>query len=94
MAYNTNTGTDILCPITFYVLHIGPNDNGIGHLIFKLSTRQIVITMKYQPVPVSENLIKAINETDPFTNKIQIDHFGSYYFTAQDNHSNNDKIDG
>ena len=31
-----------------------------------------------------EDLIKAINETDSFTNKIQINNFGSDHFTAQD----------
>ena len=33
--------------------------------------------MKYQPVPMLDNLFKAINETDSFTTKIQIDHFDS-----------------
>ena len=46
MAYNTNAENHTLYPRTFYALHIGPNDNGIGHLIFKLSSKQISTTMK------------------------------------------------
>ena len=81
-------------PRTFYALYIGPNDNGIGHSIFKLSTKQILITMKNQPVPVPEDLIKIINETDSFVSKIQINCFESDYFTAPDDHFNNNKDDG
>ena len=40
-----------------------------------------------------EDLIEAINEMDSFTNKIQSNHFGSDNFTAQDDHSNNNKND-
>ena len=93
MACDTNTENNTLYPRTFYVLFIGPNDNGIGYLIFKISTKQILITMKYQPVPVPKDLIKAINETDSFTNRIQIYHFDSEHRTAQDDHFDNNKDD-
>ena len=42
--------------------------------------------MKYQPVPVPENLFKTINEKDPFTTKIQIDRVDSDRVIAQDDH--------
>ena len=42
---------------------------------------------------MSEDLIKAVNETDSFNNKIQVDHFGSDHFTVQDNNSDNNKDD-
>ena len=42
--------------------------------------------MKYQLVPMSENLFRTINETDSFTTKIQIDQFNSDRFTDQDDH--------
>ena len=74
MAYDTNAGSNTLYPRTLYALYIGPNNNGIGHLVFKLSTKQILTTVKYQPVPVSKNLSRTSNETDSFTTKIQIDH--------------------
>ena len=82
MAYDTNSADSILYLRTFYALYIGLNNNGIGHLIFKLSTKKILTTMKYQPVPVPENLIKTISETDSFTNKIQINHSNSNRFIA------------
>ena len=43
--------------------------------------------MKYQPIHVSEELIKAINERNLFNIKIQTDHFDSEHFILQDNHS-------
>ena len=39
MAYNTNTETSELYHKTFDVLYIGPDDNDIGHLIFKTSMK-------------------------------------------------------
>ena len=59
---------------------IGPNDSGNGNLIFKLSTKHILVTTKYQPKHVPEDLIKAINETGLFNNKIQVNYFGSDHF--------------
>ena len=40
-----------------------------------------------------EDLIKAINKMDPFTDKIQIVFFASDHFTAQDDHFDNNKDD-
>ena len=54
-------------------LYIGLNNNGIIDSIFKLSTKQLLTTMKYHSVSVSENLFKIINEKDSFTTKIHID---------------------
>ena len=93
MAYNTNAGNNTLYWRTFCALYIGLNNNGIGHLIFKLSTKEILTTMEYQPVPVHENIFETISETDSFTNKIQIDHANSNHFTVQNYHFNNTKDD-
>ena len=89
MAYNTNARHNTWYPRIFYTLYIGPNHNNIGHLIFKLSTKEISNIMKYQPVPVNENLLETISERDLFTNKIQLNHLISNRFTAQDDHFNN-----
>ena len=70
MAYDNNVRSNKLYPRILYALYIGPNNNGTGHLIFKLSTKQILTTMKYKPVPIPEDLIKTINEPDSFTTKI------------------------
>ena len=45
MAYDSNTKNSTLYPRTFYALYIGPNNNDIDHLIFKLSTKQILTTI-------------------------------------------------
>ena len=93
MAYNTNVGNNTLRPRTFYVLYIGLNDKGNGHLIFKLSTKQILITAKYQPIHIPKDIIEAINGTDSFINKIQVTHFNSYHSIVQNNHSDNNKVE-
>ena len=51
MAYGNNVRNSTLRPRTFYMICLGPNDNIIGHLIFKLSTKQILITMIDSKVP-------------------------------------------
>ena len=76
------------------MLYIKPNDNGDGHLIFKLSTNQVLVTMTYQPIHLPEDLIEVINETDSSNNKIQVNHFDSNHSLVQDDHSNNNKDDG
>ena len=61
MAYDNNTRSNTFYLRTFYALYIGPNNSGTGHLIFKLSTEQILITSRVKPVPMSKDLIKTIN---------------------------------
>ena len=61
MAYDNNAKSSTLYLKTFYPLYIGLNDSGTGHLIFKLSTKQILITSRVKPVPMSKDLIKTIN---------------------------------
>ena len=88
MTYNTNAGNNSLCPRIICVLYIRPNNDGNGHLIYKLSTDQILVTMKYQSVPLPEDLIKAMNKTDSSDNKIQVNHSNGDHSIVQDNHSN------
>ena len=47
--------------------------------------------MKYQPMNVPEDLFEAINGTNSFNNKMQVDHFGRDQFIVQDDHSDNNK---
>ena len=75
------------------MLYIGPNDNSNVHLIFELSTDQILVTMKYQSVTVPEDLTETMNKTDSSDNKIQIDHFDSNQSVVLDDHSNNNDDD-
>jgi len=75
-------------------LYIRLNDDSNGHLIYRLSTDQILVTKEYKSVPVPEDLIKAISETDSSDNKIQVNHFDSNHSIVQDDHSNNNNDDG
>ena len=93
MAYDNNARNKTLYQIIFYVLNIGPNDNGTGHLIFKLSTKQILTVLKYRPVPMPEDLIKAINEIDTIATNIQIDQFYSDHYITQEDYFNNTQND-
>ena len=77
IAYNTKAGNNTLRPRVFYTLYIKPNDDGNGHLIYKLSKDQILVTTKYPLVPVPGDLIKMMNRQDSPDNKIQINHFDS-----------------
>ena len=70
IAYNANTINSTLCPRLLYALYTGPNNGGNSHLIYKLYTDQILVTMKYQSVPVPEDLSEAMNKTDSSDNKI------------------------
>ena len=47
IAYYTNAGNNTLHPRIFYVLYIEPNNEGNGYWIYKLSTDQVLVTMKY-----------------------------------------------
>ena len=93
MAYDTIAENSTLYPGVFYAFYIGQNNNGICHLIFRISTKQILTTMKYKQVLVPENLPQTINEKDTLTTKIQIDWFDSDRSIGQDNHINFTKDD-
>ena len=93
MAYKNNVKNNTLNPRTFYALYIGPIDDGAGHLIFKLSTKQILTTLKYKPVHMHEDLIETINGQDSFTTNIHIDHFDSNHSTTQKDHFDNNRDD-
>ena len=54
----------------FYALYIKPNDIGNGHLIYRLSTDQVLITKDYQPVHVSANLIEGMNKKNSYDKKV------------------------
>ena len=83
MTYNNNSSNKTLYLRTFYVLYIRPNDNGTNHLISELSTRQLLTTPKYKPVPMPEDLIETISKMVTFTNNIQTIHFDRDQHTAQ-----------
>ena len=93
IAYNNKVRNKTLRPREFYALYIRPNDIGNGHLVYRLSTYQILVTQEYQSVHVPENLIKAMSKTNSYDNKIQIIHSNNDKAIVQDDHSNNHNED-
>ena len=93
IAHDNKVGNETLRQIVFYALYIRPSDNGNGHLIYRLFMDQILVTRKYQSVPVSEDLIEAISEINSYDKKIKITQFNSNHPIVQDDHSNNHNKD-
>ena len=89
IAYDDKVGNKALHSRVFCALYIRPNDIGNTHLIYRLSTDQILITKDYQSVPLSDDLIEATNVTNSYDNKIQVMHLKDDHYTVQDDHSNN-----
>ena len=75
-------------------MYIRPNNDGNGHLIYRLSTDQILVTKEYQSVPVPDDLIKTISKTDSSDNKIHVNHFDGDHSIVQNDHSNNNDTEG
>ena len=61
VAYDNKVENRTLQPRVFYALYVRPNDDGNGHLIYRLSMNQILVTKEYQSVPVRKDLIDAIS---------------------------------
>ena len=55
--------------------------------------KQILITLEYKLVPIHEDLTKTSNETDSFTNIIQIKHFDYDNYTTYEDHFGNTQND-
>ena len=62
LAYDVRVNNKTSRPKAFYALYIGPNDGGTSHSVFKLSTKQIIITPRCKPVPMPGNVIDAVNK--------------------------------
>ena len=62
MVYGVQANNKTLRPRAFYALYIGPNDGGSGHSVFKLLTKEMIITPKCKPVPMSDNVINVVNK--------------------------------
>ena len=93
IAYNINAGNNTVCPRIFQALYIRPKDDRNGHLIYKLSKDQKLVTIKRQLVPIPKNLIDPMNKIDSSDNKIEIDHFDSNQSVVPDDHFNNNDND-
>ena len=61
MAYNVTADNKTTTPRAFYTLYIGPNDDGTGHQVFKMSTRRMVTTPKCKPISMPDDVIQVVN---------------------------------
>ena len=93
IAYDNKVGNKTLRPRAFYALYVRPNDNGNAHLMYRLSTDQIVVTKDYQTVPIPEDLVGAIGKTDLYNNKPQDNEFDTIHSIVYDDQSNNNNDD-
>ena len=94
IAYNNRVGNKILCPRACYALYTRPNEYSNGHLIYKPSTDQIVVTKDYQIVPVPEDLIDTTSETDSYDKKSQVDNLDMVQSIVHDDQFNNNNDGG
>ena len=88
IAYNNEVGTKTLRPRAFYTLYVKQNEEGNKHLIYRLSIDQIVVTKDYQTVPVPEDLVDTICESDLYENKSQVNDVNTIHSVVHDDQSN------
>ena len=62
LAYEVLSNNKTSEPRAFYALYIGPNDGGIGYSVFKLSTKKIIITPRFKPMSILDDVIKVVNQ--------------------------------
>ena len=60
MVYNVKANNKTARPRAIYALYIGPNDSSTGHIVFKLSPKNVVKTPKFKPRPIAEDIITSI----------------------------------
>ena len=72
IAYNNKIGNETLCPRTFYALYVKSNQEGNGHLIYRLDKDQIVVTKNYRTIPVTEEIAHTfIDDEDQYTHEAE-----------------------
>ena len=89
VADDNKVGNRTLWPRVFYALYVRPNNNGNGHLIYRLSMDQVLVTKDYQSVPVPEDLIEATSETESYDYNNQTNSFKVNHSIVKDDCSNN-----
>ena len=62
MAYDVTSNNVTARPRVFFALYIGPNASGIGHAVFKLSTKLLVTTPKYRPKSMADDIVAVVND--------------------------------
>ena len=62
LAYDVKSNNKTSKPRAFHALYIGPNDAGIDHLVFKLATKNMILTPRCKPIPMPDDVIQVINQ--------------------------------
>ena len=64
LAYDIKLNNKTSKPRAFYALYIGPNDEGTGHSVFKLSTKAMIVTPRCKPIPMPDDVIAVVNQME------------------------------
>ena len=64
---------------TVDALYIGPNDNGTGHWVFKLKTKEKILVPRVIPIPMPESIIKVVNEMGAKEGEVEGIQFGNMF---------------
>ena len=62
LAYDVKSNNKTSKPRAYYALYIRPNDGGIGHSVFKLSTKAMIVTPRCKPIPMPNDVISIVNQ--------------------------------
>ena len=89
IVYDNKVRYKTLQPRAFYVLYIKPNEKGSRHLIYRLSTDQIVVTKEYQTVPLPEDIGNTLFESHPCKNKSQVKNVDTIISSIHNDQYNN-----
>ena len=89
IAYDNKFRCKTLHLRAFYTLYVRPNEESNWHLIYSLSTDQIVITKEYQTVPIPEDIGDTLCKSDPCENESQVKDINSIISTIHNDQSNN-----
>ena len=62
LEYDVQSNNKTSKPRALYALYVRPNDGGTSHSVFKLSTKSMIATPRCNPVPMSDDVIKVVNQ--------------------------------
>ena len=91
---DNKVGNKTLCLRACYALYVKLNNNSNGHLIYRSSTDQIVVTKDYRTVPAPEALVDTTSKTDAYDKKSQVDNLDTIQSKVHDDQFNNNDDDG
>ena len=61
LVHNVLSNNKLSQPRAFHALYIESNDGGTGHSVFKLSSKKLVVTTRWKPIPMPDGVIEVVN---------------------------------